>query len=272
MKRVELTLVTNKCLCARRAEYAGIDRIMIDLEKLGKAKRQCGRQLFLSDHYPSDIDRLRATLFVASIQVRVNSWNLQSILEINDVISRGAQIVMLPMVRDREQAARFVDAVNGRARTSLLIETGGALNDGEELLSVGGIDEVHIGLNDLAIDLGREFIFDALADRLLDRIACLAALRHVRFGFGAVAGRACGTLPIDPEIIISEQTRLGASVAWLGRSYSHACEKLSRSELAGEIRWIRNRFEEPGDTEVNFRALQKQLSFWKTIDALAVAS
>ena len=36
---------------------------MIDLEKLGKAKRQCGRQLFLSDHYPSDIDRLRATLF-----------------------------------------------------------------------------------------------------------------------------------------------------------------------------------------------------------------
>ena len=189
---------------------------MIDLEKLGKAKRQCGRQLFLSDHYPSDIDRLRATLFVASIQVRVNSWNLQSILEINDVISRGAQIVMLPMVRDREQAARFVDAVNGRARTSLLIETGGALNDGEELLSVGGIDEVHIGLNDLAIDLlGRQFILDALADRLLDRIACLATLRHVRFGFGAVAGRACGPLPIDPEIIISEQTRLGASVAWL---------------------------------------------------------
>ena len=240
---------------------------MIDLEKLGKAKRQCGRQLFLSDHYPSDIDRLRATLFVASIQVRVNSWNLQSILEINDVISRGAQIVMLPMVRDREQAARFVDAVNGRARTSLLIETGGALNDGEELLSVGGIDEVHIGLNDLAIDLGREFIFDALADRLLDRIACLATLRHVRFGFGAVAGRACGPLPIDPEIIISEQTRLGASVAWLGRSYSHACEKLSRSELASEIRWIRNRFEEPGDTEVNFRALQKQLTFGKRIDA-----
>jgi len=59
---------------------------------------------------------------------------------------------------------------------------------------------------------------------------------------------------------------------WLGRSYSHACEKLSRSELASEIRWIRNRFEEPGDTEVNFRALQKQLSVWKTIDALAVAS
>jgi hypothetical protein len=43
-------------------------------------------------------------------------------------------------------------------------------------------------------------------------------------------------LPIDPQIIISEQARLGASVAWLGRSYSRACEKLNRSELLNEIR------------------------------------
>jgi hypothetical protein len=62
------------------------------------------------------------------------------------------------------------------------------------------------------------------------------AQRHLRFGFGAVAGRDCGALPIDPEIIISEQARLGASVAWLGRSYSRACEKLNRSELLNEIR------------------------------------
>ena len=215
MNRVELTLITNKSQFARQAEHAGIDRIMIDLERLGKAKRQYGRQLFLSDHYPADIDRLHSTLSVAAIQVRVNPWHRQSVLEITDVISRGAQVVMLPMVRDWEQAAQFVDAVNGRARTSLLIETAAALDGCDKLLSVDGIDEAHIGLNDLAIDLGREFIFDALADRLLDRIASVAAQRHIRFGFGAVAGRACGSLPIDPEIIISEQARLGASVAWL---------------------------------------------------------
>jgi hypothetical protein len=45
-----------------------------------------------------------------------------------------------------------------------------------------------------------------------------------------------GALPIDPEIIISEQARLGASVAWHGRSYSGACEKLNQSELLNEIR------------------------------------
>jgi 2-keto-3-deoxy-L-rhamnonate aldolase RhmA len=272
MKRVELTVITNKSLFARRAEYAGIDRVMIDLERLGKAKRQYGRQFFLSNHHLSDIDLLRGTLFVASVQVRVNPWHEKSISEINDVIARGAQIVMLPMVRQREQAVRFAYAVNGRARTSLLIETADPLNRSDELLSVDGIDEAHIGLNDLAIDLGREFIFEALLDRLLDGIACIAARRHVRFGFGAVAGRGCGALPIDPETIISEQVPLGASVAWLGRSYSRACEKLSRSELANEIRWIRNTFEHPGNTEANFRRLQQQLGFWKRVEALAVAS
>ena len=58
----------------------------------------------------------------------------------------------------------------------------------------------------------------------------------------------------------------------VGRSYSRASEKLSALELKTEIRWIRNRFEQPQDTEVNFRALQKQLNFWKRADALAVAS
>ncbi|HKS31951.1 MAG TPA: aldolase/citrate lyase family protein [Chthoniobacterales bacterium] len=272
MKRVELTLITNKSLFARRAEFAGIDRIMIDLERFGKAKRQYGRQFFLSDHHPSDIDLIRAILVAASVQVRVNPWHQQSVSEINDVISRGAQIVMLPMVRDRQQAGRFVDAVNGRARTSLLIETAGALNDCERLLGADGVDEAHIGLNDLAIDLGREFIFEVLVDRRLDGVACIAAQRHLRFGFGAVAGRGFGPLPIDPELIISEQARLGASVAWLGRSYSRACEKLTRSELVNEMRWIRSKFERPGNTEVNFYTLQQQLGVWKTVEALAVAS
>ena len=90
MRRVELTLITNKVLFARRAEYAEIGRIMIDLERLGKAKRQYGRQFFLSDHHSSDIDLIRATLFVASVQVRVNPWHQQSISEIT-MSSRAAR-------------------------------------------------------------------------------------------------------------------------------------------------------------------------------------
>jgi hypothetical protein len=130
----------------------------------------------------------------------------------------------------------------------------------------------HLLLSGLAIDLGREFIFEVLVDRRLEGVACIAAQRRFRFGFGAVAGRGCGPLPIDPEIIISEQARLGASVVWLGRSYSRADEKLTRSELVNEIRWIRSKFERPGNTEINFRTLQPQVAFWKRLEALAVAS
>ena len=128
--------------------------------------------------------------------------------------------------------------VNGVASCQIVPVTGPFINDREKLLCVDGVDEAHIGLNDLAIDLGCEFISEVLVDRRLDGIACIAAQRHPGFGFGAVAGRGCGPLPIDPEIIISEQARLGTSVAWLGRSYSRACEKLTRSELVNEIRWI----------------------------------
>jgi hypothetical protein len=81
VKRVELTLITNKSLFARRAEFAGINRIMIDLERFGKAKRQCGRRFFLSDHHPSDIDLIRAILFAASVQVRVNPWTRKAFLK-----------------------------------------------------------------------------------------------------------------------------------------------------------------------------------------------
>jgi hypothetical protein len=39
---------------------------------------------------------------------------------------------------------------------------------------------------------------------------------NLRFGFGAVAGRDCGALPIDPEIIISEQAW---DQAWHGLAF-----------------------------------------------------
>ena len=149
---------------------------------------------------------------------------------------------MLPMVRDREQAARFVDAVNGRARTSLLIETGGALNDGEELLGLGGIDEVHIGLESSGHRSWSRVHFRC-PGRSLARSHRRAPRRGVTFvlALARLPGTPwAGHLPIDPEIIIGEQTRLGASVVWLGRSYSRASEKLSALELKTEIRWIRN--------------------------------
>ena len=45
-----LSLITDDVDLAAEAERAGIDRIMIDLEREGKAQRQAGRNLFQSSH------------------------------------------------------------------------------------------------------------------------------------------------------------------------------------------------------------------------------
>ena len=59
---MEFSLITNDSMVAAVAQSAGVERIFIDLERLGKDVRQKGRQLFLSTHEPSDIARLHRGL------------------------------------------------------------------------------------------------------------------------------------------------------------------------------------------------------------------
>ena len=57
---------------AAEAERAGIDRIMIDLEREGKAERQAGRNLFQSSHRLESVARVKAALERAALVVRIN--------------------------------------------------------------------------------------------------------------------------------------------------------------------------------------------------------
>src|SRR5947207_2264234 len=64
-----LTLVTNDVELAVKGDEAGINRIGIDLEYLGKAARQAGKDARLSAHTWEDLARIsrcvrRAKLFV----------------------------------------------------------------------------------------------------------------------------------------------------------------------------------------------------------------
>ncbi|WP_305461450.1 aldolase/citrate lyase family protein [Photobacterium leiognathi] len=72
-------------------------------------------------------------------------------------LKAGADIIMLPMFKTAGEAQSFIDYIDGRARTCLLIETSEALARIDDILEVPGIDEVHIGLNDLHLSLGLSF-------------------------------------------------------------------------------------------------------------------
>ena len=100
---------------ARDADAAGIDRVGVDLERIGKLERQRGRGTWLSEHVEDDLDRIRAVLRRAKLFARVNPIHEGSERELDSVLARGAEVVMLPMATDADQARRFADIVSGRA-------------------------------------------------------------------------------------------------------------------------------------------------------------
>ena len=102
-----LMYITNNPDMARIAQKAGVDRVWIDMEYIGKEDRQAGMNTVKSHHTVEDIRRLRPLLTSSQLQVRVNPLHQATAAfggskeEIDDAIAAGAEIVMLPMFRTR---------------------------------------------------------------------------------------------------------------------------------------------------------------------------
>jgi HpcH/HpaI aldolase/citrate lyase family len=218
-KALELCLITTDFILAQFAQQVGIERIMVDLERLGKEKRQAGQNLFLSQHREEDIPHLRQLLVSTELLVRINPLYDHSKEEIEKVLAYGADIIMLPMFETATQVNQFIEMVQGRARVSLLLENKIALMNLDSILKLRGIDEIHIGLNDLRISLGLDVIFEVFCLGILDEISDKIHQAGIRFGVGGVTSPQITTLPIAPEHIIAEQVRLGSTLALLGRSF-----------------------------------------------------
>ena len=146
--------ITNNPEIAEIAENAGVDRIFIDLETVGKEERQHNMDTVKSFHSISDIGDVKAVLTKAELLVRINKIYPGSENEINKVIEQGADVVMLPYFKTVEEVKSFLDIIAGRVKTTLLLETPEAVELLDEILGLDGIDEVHIGLNDLQAFLG----------------------------------------------------------------------------------------------------------------------
>ena len=114
--------ITNNINFARAAEETGVDRIFIDLETLNKKERQKGRNTFISTHKAEDVAIMRSILKKSQLLVRVNPINELSEEEINFVIDKGADIVMLPMFKSRGEVEKFIDIIGGRCSNMLLLE------------------------------------------------------------------------------------------------------------------------------------------------------
>ncbi len=219
---LKLMYITNKPEIALIAEKYGVDRIWIDLETAGKAERQKGRDSVKSNHTIEDIRAIAPLLSASEMLVRINPWNADSHKEIGAVIEAGADMIMLPMWRSAEEVCRFADAVDGRCRTTLLLETKEAETCLDEILRryrAGEIafDEIHIGLNDLHISYGLTFMFELLTDGTVERICRKIETAGIPYGFGGIAKIGEGDIPA--EKIILEHYRLHSTRAILSRSF-----------------------------------------------------
>lgn len=222
MKRIDkmaLTLmyITNRADVALVAEKYGVNRIWIDLETLGKEERQKNMNTVKSRHTVEDIKRIKPLLSKAEMLVRVNPWNENSIQEINNVISAGADIIMLPMWKSVTEVTNFINTVNGRCKTTLLLETKEAVECLDEVLESCTMDEIHIGLNDLHLSYGLTFMFELLSNGTVEKLINKIKTKGIPYGFGGIAQLGKGDLPA--EKIIMEHYRLGSTRAILSRSF-----------------------------------------------------
>jgi len=234
-----LSFITNDTAMAAAGESAGIERVLIDLERLGKAERQCGRRLFLSDHRLGDVRRMKQALGTADIMVRLDPLHAGSRWQIDQVIRDGAAIVMLPWFHRLEQAQEFIDLVEGRAAVALLVETPEAVAVLRSLCKLPGVAEIHVGLNDLSLALNRPFLFDVIADGTMDRICAILRGSGVSFGFGGIGSLSRNDLPIHPEWVLAEQVLQGATRGWLSRTF----REVPNSRLFQEVQVLHSAIE-----------------------------
>ncbi len=266
---MKLIYITSDSHEAHIANKANIDYVMVDLEVNGKKERQKDRDTLISNHTFEDVKLIRKVLTESKLLVRINPIWEGTKEEIDRAISLGADSLMLPMFRSRDEVETFLSLVNGRAESQLLLETSTGLEGIDSILDLKGISAIHIGLNDLHKELNLDFMFELLLGETLKELGEKVIQRGITFGIGGV-GRPLASQLLSPELIMKEHGRLGSSQVILSRDFRKIflesdSQHLILMQEASTL--IRNYSEVSSDTEME-RAWFRQ----KLVENISIAS
>lgn len=215
---LEYFYITNNPDVASACERAGVDRIFIDMEYIGKDKRQGGLDTVKNHHTVEDVKNVRTAISKSKLLVRVNPIHDGSEDEINAVINAGADFIMLPMWKSVDDVKAFYSIVKRRVKTILLLETEEARKCLDDVVVLDDVDEIYIGLNDLHLSQNKKFMFELYTDGTVDEIVSKLKSANVKFGIGGVGKVNCDNL-IPAENILCEHYRLGSSMVILARAF-----------------------------------------------------
>jgi hypothetical protein len=211
---MDLFLFTVDPEFGRDVVSAGAAGLVVDWERRGKARRQAGEGTQINGDTPGDLSRMRAATD-GRLLCRVNGYGPWTPGEIDDAVARGADEVLLPMVRSAEQVDRALDAVAGRCGLGILVETQDAVARVHSLVR-RPLSRVYLGLNDLRIDRGSDSLFTPLVDGTAD------AVRSAVPGSFGVGGLTLpgGGFPVPAHLLAAELVRTGADFTFLRRAFT----------------------------------------------------
>jgi hypothetical protein len=215
-----LTLFTNDPRLARQADEATIDRIGLDLERIGKHQRQKALKTWISDHEISDLPLIKEQLRGAKLIVRTNPIHAGLKGEIDRLVELGAQVLMLPYFHSEAEAAQFIEFVDGRAQVCLLVETAASAMRLAKILGLEGVHDIHIGLNDLHLSLGLSSHFELLQTSFMRHLTERLQESGRLFGFGGIARLGDGSLPVPADLIYAQYAYHGAHAALISRVFT----------------------------------------------------
>jgi hypothetical protein len=224
---LELIQITNDPVFARRCDRLAGMRLFVDLERLGKNERQAGRNTFITTHCVEDVALIRAEARQSRLMVRLNPVHEGTAAELEAVLVQRPDLLMLPMFTTTEQLRQFCRMVDGRCGVVALLETAQALATVGEWAGTAGLVEIYVGLNDLHISLGLRFMFEPLAQGIVERVARVAQQHGRAFGFGGIARLYEGLLP--GREVLAEHARLGSGSVILSRTF-HGSESANTFE------------------------------------------
>ncbi len=216
-EHLKFMYLTSDPKAAVEAENAGVDRIFLDLEIMGKEERQGHLDTVVSHSSLDDVSKVRKVVSKAQLLVRCNPVHEGITAEIDRIIKDGADLIMLPYFKTREEVKTFLEAVGGRVKTVLLFETKESVENVDEILSLEGIDEVYIGLNDLHLSLNMTFMFELLANGTVESLCEKFRRKGIPYGFGGIAKIGEGLVKSD--VIMGEHKRLGSTSVILSRTF-----------------------------------------------------
>lgn len=233
----------------------GVHRVFLDLETLGKTERQGGKDTVMSQHRRENIAAVKAASPHSQLLVRTNPLHARTASEVDHCIEAGADLLMLPMFRSAREVETYCRMVRGRVPVVPLVETYSAVRDLDNILRVDGVSEIHVGLNDLHLDLGLKFLFEVVANGVVDEAAEVCVRLGKSFGVGGIATLGGGLVP--GEWVLGEYLRLGSTAVILSRAFHQRAKDLqdlkAKVDLPRELAKLdeaRSRLQQRSEVEI----------------------